>query len=185
MSARIKEILEVMKEVREQYHNKKGQYSIEQLRRIATRSVADQQVPKKIRYSSVHSKYGVQLKPEVKGSYEFDSHLEKWLLGKPNELKNILLLHKCDYQDEGLINDFFDKVTETEFFYHKNLAITRMENFFSPAFWFLHGDTFSWWGGHSCLPFAASRRRYCRLWRQRQARLPVPPFLNLTILESR
>lgn len=113
MSARIKQILEVIEEVREQFQNTSGYRSIHNMRRSAVNSVAAQ---RGITNQSVLDKFIRQLQPDIKVAAEFDKLLENWLAHDSDELKNIILKHKSkfDRQDIELINNAFYKAPESD-----------------------------------------------------------------------
>lgn len=111
MSARIKQIIEVIEEVRDNFRNNKGHASIHNIRVAAGHSVAAR---RDIANQTVIDKFVRQLKPHVKNAYEFDKLLERWLLDDSNELQEIILKHKTNKKDEDLIRNAFHKASEQD-----------------------------------------------------------------------
>lgn len=114
MSARIEQILEVIEDVREQFHNSSGYSSIHSMRLNAVTSVASR---RSITKQAVLDKFGRQLQPDIVLAADFDKLLEDWLVHDSDELKNIILKHKSksDSQDVELINNAFYKAPESDF----------------------------------------------------------------------
>jgi hypothetical protein len=111
VSARIKQILEVIEEVREQFQNTSGYRSIHNIRLSAVNSVAAQ---RGITNQSVLDKFIRQLRPGVGLAADFDKLLEKWLVDNSDELKNIMLKHISDRRDIELINNAFYKAPQND-----------------------------------------------------------------------
>ena len=108
MSSRIEEIVEVIQEVRKNFHDSFGHVPITKIRIEATRSVAAR---RGIAYPTVKDKFIRQLRPEIRSAEQFDSYLSDWLLNNSDELRKILLKHISDYIDEDLINTALYKET--------------------------------------------------------------------------
>lgn len=111
MSAKIKHIIDVINEVRDNFRVENGTPSISQLRIKASKTVA---TLCKIDGRSVTDTYRDQIQPDIKTTAEFDSLLEKWLLSDSTELRDILLKHYSDADDEVLINNAFYKAPEDD-----------------------------------------------------------------------
>lgn len=113
MSARIKYIIEVIEEVRDNFRNRKGisRSSIRQMRINAGHSVASRW---EITNQSVIDKFIRQLRPDIESASQFDSLLEKWLLNNSSELQHIILKHKSDKNDQTLISNAFFKAPEED-----------------------------------------------------------------------
>ncbi len=111
MSARIEETIEVILEVRDQFRIHKNTRSIRELRIVATKSVAD---IRGITHQTVCDTYRRQLRPEIKGTEQFDLYLEKWLKNENLELRNILLKKTSDNSDKELINNTFHIAPEED-----------------------------------------------------------------------
>jgi hypothetical protein len=110
MSNRIVEILEVIEDVRERYlespnENIKGMrvkaiHLVAELRQIDERSVLD--------------KCTRQLQPDVKDAAHFDQLVEAWLKADSKSLRQTILKHSSDSDDEILINSFFQYSSTTD-----------------------------------------------------------------------
>ena len=100
MSARVGQILEVIEEVRNNYRRSKKGISIRQIRIDAGHLVAAR---RNITNNSVMDKCVRQLKPDIISVSIFDALLESWLLDNSHELRNIVLKHKFDTNDERRI----------------------------------------------------------------------------------
>lgn len=111
MSARAGQIIEVIEEVRNNYRSSAGSKSIRQLRIDAGHSVASR---RGITNQSVIDKFVRQLKPDVESASQFDSLLKSWLLEDSTELRDIVLKHKSDLNDEPLIMNAFYKAREQD-----------------------------------------------------------------------
>jgi len=109
MSERIKQILEVIEKVREQFQSTPGYHSVKGMRIRAGHSVASR---RGITNQTVLPKFITQLRPDVKCADDFDKLLEKWLVYDSDELKNIVLKRKVDHQDVELITKAFYKASE-------------------------------------------------------------------------
>lgn len=111
MSARIKYIIEVIEEVRDNFRNGKETSSISQMRINAGHSVASRWG---ITYQAVIDKFIRQLRPDLEFASQFDALLEKWLLNNAPNLQKIILKHKSDNNDQALINNAFYKAPEED-----------------------------------------------------------------------
>lgn len=127
MSARIKQILEVIEEVREQFQNTSGYRSIHNMRLSAVNSVASR---RDITNQSVLDKFIRQLRPDVGLAADFDKLLEKWLVDNSDELKNIILKHISDRRDIELINNAFYKAPESDILLAQEFGYDPNEEYF-------------------------------------------------------
>ena len=111
MSKRIEEILGVIEEVRGEFQNRTGYWSITPMRIRAVESVANR---RGIEKQTVLDKFIRQLQPDINVASDFDRLLEDWLIHDSDELKNILLKHTSDHQDVELIGNTIYKVPELD-----------------------------------------------------------------------
>jgi len=111
MSARIKQIIEVIKEVRDNFRIRRMHGSLRNMRIDAMHSVAAR---REIEYRSVEDKCVRQLKPEISTVKDFDKLIEDWLNNDSNTLKDIILKHRSDSRDDELINNTFYKPSDEE-----------------------------------------------------------------------
>jgi hypothetical protein len=132
MSQRIKQILEVIEEVREQFQNTSEPRSVPGMRVRAVYSVASRR-SRPIAYQTVLDKSRRQLYPDVKSAADFDKLLEKWLVHDSDELKNILLrrVSRRSYrEDTELINNAFYKAPENDIFLAQEFGYDANEESF-------------------------------------------------------
>jgi len=105
MSSRIEQIVEVIETARS-FCDKKFTYgSISDLRQKAVSRVAHL---RGVTTNSIADKFVRQLRPDVKGTGDFDRLLEGFLHGTSNELKRVLLSHAIGADDESRIRNLFD-----------------------------------------------------------------------------
>jgi hypothetical protein len=109
MSNRIKQILQVIEEVRRDFLNRSEFTSIKRMRREACDAVADRFG---VDNSTVTDKFRRQLKPEVESTDDFDRLLEEWLRRDSGRLQSILLKHTADDSDTRRIKDYFAGISE-------------------------------------------------------------------------
>lgn len=111
MTAKVGQIIEVIEEVRRRYRTASASDPIHQIRIDAAHSVATR---REITYQAVIDKFRRQLSPDIVSTSEFDSLLKSWLVGSSNELRDIVLRHIVDTQDEPLIRNAFHIAPEQD-----------------------------------------------------------------------
>jgi len=102
MSDRIRQILEVLEQVRNNY---RPYSSVKGLRQEAVETVARRWG---IGRTTVIDKYQRQLRPEINSTPDFDRLVKAWLFDQSMELRAVLLEHCDDPWDPIQINEFFD-----------------------------------------------------------------------------
>ncbi len=125
MSARIEEIIEVIKEVREQFIVHTNTPSIRDLRIVAVKLIASR---RGIKTQTVQDKFRRQLEPDIEGTDEFDNYLEKWLIKNNFELKDILFKYISDHSDKNLINNAFYIAPAEDLFLSNEFGLDPNEN---------------------------------------------------------
>lgn len=111
MSAKIKHIIEIIEEVRDNFRSRHKTSSVKQLRINAGLSVASR---RGITNQAVLDTFRRQLEPDIESTSQFDNLLQEWLLNDSTELRDILLKHKSNKSDEILIKNAFYKAPEEE-----------------------------------------------------------------------
>lgn len=107
MSSRIEQVLEVLKEVKEEYLKNQSQHPISSLRKTAVHQVATR---RNITQNSVADKYIRQLKPHIQKTDDFDKFLSSWLVKGDDKIQQILLTRTVTQEDKDYINKFFDNL---------------------------------------------------------------------------
>lgn len=107
MSSRIEQVLEVLREVKEEYLRNQSQHPIPSLRKMAVQSVAER---RRITQNSVADKYIRQLKPHIQKTDDFDKFLSDWLVRGDDRIQEILLTRTITKKDKDYINQFFDNL---------------------------------------------------------------------------
>jgi hypothetical protein len=106
MSKKIEEILEVLDDVRNRYRYDKTTPTRD-LRRQADLKVAER---RRIDPTTVSNKYRRGLKPLVYNTNSFDAFVDSWLRNNSSELRDILLQHCLNSQDQEMVRRFFSSV---------------------------------------------------------------------------
>lgn len=118
MSRRISENLELIKIVQSNFNQDTSFSEMTSFRRVADKIISEKY---EIAIETVRDKYRRQLEPEITGSNEFDEKLFSWLSTGSNDLKEILINHAVNRQDEEGINKLFNGNGED-----KNMSTNRI-----------------------------------------------------------
>jgi MoxR-like ATPase len=105
MSRRISEILELIKIVQSNFNQDTTILEMTAYRKKVDKIISENN---KIKIETVRDKYRRQLEPEITGTNEFDEKLFSWLSTGSNDLKEILINHAVNRQDEEGINKLFN-----------------------------------------------------------------------------
>ena len=103
MSKKIRDVLDVLGEIRARFRNNNG-IAVREIRINAIKAVAEE---RGVAYQTIGDAYLRRLEPDVKGTAAFDNLVEKWLKNGSMDLRDILERHSLDVGDPPLIRQLF------------------------------------------------------------------------------